>query len=521
MNTIMLVVIPIFFLFNSYLIGKLFQKTGKSITNLFSFSMGFIFLIFILSIISLPFYIFIDIVSVYPYALLATQLGLIFVYILNFKQLIFSFLFNWYKVFLFATTLMISLVFWSTLLYIKNQNSLIIIDNDSIFDYFHFSIFKLFNFTISDINKYFTISLPITLAFPLSAALCHSYEFIAKFSITKFLAYIFISSFFSILTFFNIQYIYSFFSFFIICLPIIYYLFFNKGFKKYSNSYYFYLNIFIFYLIFINWSFLLIACLFIVLYAISAYSKKQDLESGKVWQLFIYLIAIFGIFFLKINILISLIILFIFATTIIIYLFYKRNKKYYIHQFIVEKKVFNKLQWVIFIPIIILIGTIVILVSRNEYVFDYSFFLIDKTIITYANISIWTQYAFILFFSFVYFFYSFFNKNKNDSGFKFISNILILFWNPLSLSLLSQITYISNNQLVIENYWLWAIFFSIVLFFFYNKVIKFQFAYSIDNILIRNYFYKNTNTYKQLSYIMICCTLFFVLSSVMLLLIFK
>lgn len=521
MNTIMLSIIPIFFLFNSYLIGKLFQKTGKSITNFFSFAMGFIFLIFLLSIISLPFYIFIDITAIYPYALLAMQVALIIAYILNYKQLIFSFLFNWYKVCLFVITLFISLVFWSTLLYINNKNSSIIIANNSIFDYFHFSIFKLFNFSLIDINKYFVISLPITLAFPLSTALCHSYQFIGKFSIIKFFSYIFISSFFSILVFFNIEYIYSFFSFFIICLPIIYYLFFNKGFKKYANSYYFYLNIFIFYLIFINWNFLIIACLFIFLYAISTYSKKQDLESGKVWQLFIYLIGIFGIFFLKINISISMIILFIFVTSIILYLLYKRNKKYYLHQFIVEKNWFNKMQWVIFVPIIILIVTIVILLSRNDYIFNYSFFLIENITITYTNISIWLQYAFLLFFLFIYFFYSLLHNKKYDSDITFISNALVLFCNPLSLSLLSQITYISNNELIVQNYWLWALFFSITIFFLYNKIIKFQFSYLNNIKIIEKGYYKNANLYKQSSYTILYCVVVFMTSSTMLLLIFK
>lgn len=521
MNTIMLVAIPIFFLFNSYLIGKLFQKTGKSITNFFSFSMGFIFLVFILSIISIPFYIFVDITNIYPYTLLATQVVLIIIYIFNSKQFIFSFLLNWYKFFLFTITLMIALIFWSTLLYIQNKNISVTIVNDSIFDYFHFSIFKLFNFSKIDINNYFLISIPITLAFPLSTALCHSYQFIGKFSPIKFCSYIFVSSFFSILTFLSIEYIYSFFSFFIICLPIIYYLFFNKVFNKYSNSYYFYLNIFIFYLVFINWDFFLIASLFIFLYAISAYSKKQDLESGKVWQLFIYLIAIFGIFFLKMNILISLVILLIFAVTIILYLFYKKNKKYYLHQFIVEKNLFNKMQWVIFVPIIISIAAIVILLSRNAYIFNYSFFLIENISITYTNISIWVPYAFLLFFSFIYFFHSLFDAKKYDHDVTFLGNILILFWNPLSLSLLSQITYISDEQLIVKNYWLWTIFFSMVLFFFYNKIIKFQFTYLINKKIITNFIFKGTNIYKQSSYIIIYCALFFMISSTMLLIIFK
>lgn len=515
MNIIGLIIIPIFFLLNSYLIGKLFQKTGRSITNFFSFSMGFIFLILLLSIVTIPFYILADIASIYPYTLLGLQVILFLIYIFNIKQLIFSFLFNWHKFLLFIVTISISLIFWSVLLYLKNINVEVAITNDSIFDYFHFSIFKIFNFSKLDINRYLVISLPITLAFPLSTALCHSYQFMGKVKFVNIIFYVLIVSFFSILTFLKIEFISSFLSFFIICLPIVYYYFFNNTLKKYTNSYYFYINIFLFYLIFLNRNFLFISCLFALFYSISTYCKRQYLESGKIWQVFIYLIGVFAIFFLKIDIIISMIILFVFAASLTFYLLYKRNKKYYLHQFIVEKYLSNKLQWFIFACVIILTGSIVVSLLQNNYVFNTSLFLIDSPTITYTNISTWIVYGFLTFFSFTYFFYSLLNREKYDNEWAFISYIYALLFNPLSMSVLSQITYISNGTLIISNEWFWLILFSITLFFFYNKIIKFPYNYLFSKKDIQNYNYKNVSICKQISYMLIFFVVFFTTSASM------
>ncbi|MEF9985143.1 MAG: hypothetical protein RSA40_01345 [Malacoplasma sp.] len=239
------------------------------------------------------------------------------------------------------------------------------------------------------------------------------------------------------------------------------------------------------------------------------------MESGKIWQVFIYLIGVFAIFFLKIDIIISMIILFVFAASLTFYLLYKRNKKYYLHQFIVEKYLSNKLQWFIFACVIILTGSIVVSLLQNNYVFNTSLFLIDSPTITYANISTWIVYGFLTFFSFAYFFYSLLNREKYDNEWAFISYIYALLFNPLSMSVLSQITYISNGTLIISNEWFWLILFSITLFFFYNKIIKFPYNYLFSKKDIQNYNYKNVSICKQISYMLIFLIVFFTTSASM------
>lgn len=477
MQILGLIIIPIAFFVNSYFLGKIFQKNTKSLTNFFAFNFGAIVFIFLISVFTISFRVVTEIEVFFPYAILILQGVLLIFYLLNWKQLFFSLDINWWKFIFFIVSLSIGIIFWYFMFYQKNLDTIFLIDNNtSIFSYFYLNIFPVFEFSQNSINMFFLFFIPIYLVFMTSCSLSTLHDFNSN-KILAIFKYFTLNVFFYLFLFLQTSFISSNFSFFIACFPILMIFFFGKIPAKQYDSYYHYFVFLIFSLVFLNSNFLIFSLFLAVLYALAIYYRKVNFASSNVWQMLIYEIGVIAVYYIPLNIIVALVLALVFVGFIAFFMIYRKNSKFYLHQFNVENFFEKYSKWCIVFLILTLLIVILILTSQGIYFFNETIFTINPNLLSFQNIIFWLGYGSLLVWSLIYFIFNFKRFPKDNYASNFLITIFILFFNPISLSFLTQIPEVVNNVIVANMNEFFLLALSLVIGYFYFNSNKMQYTY--------------------------------------------
>lgn len=236
-------------------------------------------------------------------------------------------------------------------------------------------------------------------------------------------------------------------------------------------------------------------------------AKNKYLLLFEMIQSFIYAIALFFIVFLKIDILISLIFLFLFIILFSLFSLYKKTQNINLKQLNYEKNIFKYNQFFLLILFLFIYLIVIIFAIQKRIVFSYNLFLFSPQMGSLINIF----FSIIYFSAIVYVIFALFNYfvRKKEISYENVFLIYLIFgiFNPLFVELL-KLTNISliptDNQL----FFIFAIFF---ICFLYQKSIKSEYNYLEFNNrkMLLNYKIQNNFIYP---FIAIGVPIVFVLS---------
>lgn len=512
MNILGLILLPIVFIFNSFFIGKLFFRKYKTLFGNYSFLIGWLSFVFLIGIITMPIYFVPKYIDAYKTILIIVQSLLIFVYIFNFKWWIVSYFINLNKVIYFFTIFLICTFFYVFFLFLKwennfneTQNNKSIITQYYLFDDFIKTFLSYFS---SDKKLFYTYSLPIFFVLLLTITIMSITKTREQFNIKRFISTIFISCLFSIITFNNKNNFFNHYShLYVILFFSANFLITNFKINNFKNNYLIF-NFSLLYLVIINNSFFVYSCLLYLMFIIMNYSFNRNFSFDYVINSFIYLVLANSFSIISNNnSIIFAIIISLFSISIAIYYILKKNDNYYDVIYKIDNFFVNKVKYIIVVALFIEIVTIVLLTSREIYQFDKNVFnvvfLFTKNDI-YQKIllySFYFFYAFVFLISFLYFLIFFRNKKNNKNYLFNVSAIILLIYNPLSISFI----YYINMLYLVDNYIIFLMLFLISYLILFRNSLKINynnqrhFLEQKSNIVV-NRFYKIRNIYSIVEY---------------------
>lgn len=465
MNDFLTYFIPILFLVNSFSIGKLIEKRYFFMNNAFSFVCGSIVLFSGLSIIEIIF-IFADTLNnFFPYVILGFQILLGFFYLLNWKKYIFCLIPNWNKVLHFVLIFFLVSIPYFLFIYsdfepvfkIGIQNNFSIL-NESINEIFKISLIDSTQVT----NFFYKIWYPVFLIFLTS---CCIYDFLnikSDFDWKKLLIGIFSSLIFSVVIFNNVSIMESgYVLVFIYTIPLLSF-FTSKPNNNEVSGYHFCFNTLILFFTLLDSNLLFYSAFLILVLAIFLYTKKTDFSLDIVTRSFLYLICSVAFFFVQyvntpikdtkyvLSVIIFSILLVVFLSLSSLYFVARKNgEKYFYKALLWQNIIYPKVKYLNLLFFLIVSIITIILLSQKNIVFDSSLFnrifvvdsnksIVVKNYARVIQISFYSFYALVLFFSVIDFFAKFKIKNKNTNHFLF-TNITIVLLNPLFMILLNSL----------------------------------------------------------------------------------
>lgn len=486
MNILGLIILPIIFIFNSFFIGKLFFRKYKTLFGNYSFLLGWLSFVSLIGIITVPLYFLPNYVNAYKTILIIMQVILVLIYLFNFKWWIISYYVNINKIITFFFIFLICTCFYLFFLFIKWDKNIIEIKNDSsiVKQYYLFDDFIINFLSYFSSNKkfFYWYSLPIFFIFLLSNTIMSITKIREKFNLKRFISTIFCSCLFSIIVFNNEQ---NFFNNYVHLYIVIFFTsnFLITNFKEtnFKNNYLIF-NFSLLYLVIISNSFFVYSLIIYFMFITMNYSFNRNFSFDYIINSFIYVIlaCAFSIIYNNSSIVFAIVISF-FSIFIAIYYIFKKNDNYYNVIYKMDNFFVKKVKYIIVLLLFVEIITIVLLLTRGIYKYNIDAFKITFLYTkndVYQKIFLYGYYVFyslVSMISFIYFLWNFRN-NKSYKNYLFnISSIIILFYNPLSISLVHYI----NMLYYVDNYVIFLIFFMTI------YLILFRFSLKINCMKIK------------------------------------
>lgn len=505
MQTLGLVIIPLLFIFNSIGIGKLISKHKISINNPTMFCAGFFVFISIISLVSIPFLIVGEIIYAYPYIILTVQVLLLLLYIYNWKLFVFSIFVNWNKFLSFLLVLVVSLGYYLIFVvfnlsplssYFSNDYSYLLSGNANVFSIFRNMfldyIFKLFNLTtVDNIKGFYKYSFGVVIVLLNTCAILSIVKIRNYFYPFRFIGSLFLSFVVSFFVFNNLDSIKSFVSILLIVLILAIDLLVSNSTNKSFERKYLLLNTGIFTIVFLNTNFAFYAGIIFVFFFLTSYCKNISFAADNIIRTFLYLIFISGIFFINIELIITLILFGVFIVLFSFYFVFRKNSEKY-YELIWKFEVFfkDKIRYFLFFILFVFVLVYVILILQSKVLINISNVAIvtvnkDKPLAKSINISFWIFYTLVLVYGILYSFIKIKKIDRSQSSLLIVSYIALFFYNPLFINLLEQIMSLSN-YLVFDFKVYYLILILIVYLSFYKNVVKID--YNNSRYLVKNDF---------------------------------
>lgn len=491
MQTLGLVIIPLLFIFNSFGIGKLISKHKISINNPTMFCAGFFVFISLISLVSIPFIIVGEIIYAFPYIILSLQILLLLLYFYNWKLFIFSFFINWNKLLTFILVLLITIGYYLIFVvfqlgplsqYFSYGYNIALSDNPNVFSIFKnvfldyiLGLFKLT--TIENLDKFYKYSFSAIIVILNTCAILSIVKIRNYFYPFRFIGTLFLSFVVSFFVFNNLDSIKSFLSILLIVLVLSIDLLVSNSTNKSFERKYLLLNSGIITIVFLNTNFAFYAGIIFIFFFVTSYCKNISFAADNIIRTFLYLVFISGVFFINIQLIVTLILTGVFIVLFSLYfVFRKNNDKYYELIWKFESFFKDKIRYFLFFILLIFVIVYVVLILQSVVVINLSniaIILIDKEkpLAKTINIFFWVFYAIVFGYGIFYSFMKLKKIDRSQSSLLIVSYIALFFYNPLFINLLEQIMMLSNS-LVFDFKVYYLILILIVYLSFYKNVVK-------------------------------------------------
>lgn len=519
MDILGLILLPIVFVFNSFFIGKLFFRKYKTLFGNYSFLLGWLSFIFIIGTITLPIYFVPKYIDAYKTILIIIQSLLFIIYLFNFRWFIISYFININKVIYFLTIILISTFFYLFFLFLKWNNNSIneLINNHSIINkYYLFDDFitNFLSYFSSNKQIFYKYSLPIFFILLITTTIMSITKTREQLNIKRFISTIFITSLFSIIIFNNnTNFINHYSHLYLILFFSINFLITNFKTINFKNNYLIF-NFSLLYLVIISNSFFIYSVILYLMFIITNYSFNRDFSFDYIINSFIYIILANAFSVVSNNnSIIFWVMISLFGIIIAIYYIFKKYNNYYEIIYKIDNFLINKIKYMVVLTLFIEIISIILLASRDLYTYDTTIFqltfLFTENVI-YQKIFLYTFYCFygiIFLFSLLYFVINFRDKKNNKNYLFSICAIILLLYNPLTISII----YYINMLYSIDSYIVFLILFLLIYLILFRNSLKINYNNQrhFENLtknktLLRSAFYNIKNYYNIIGYYIYC-----------------